>query len=131
MSGRTAAGRTRYPSLACRRGCLSDSPHLIPDDPSNLEHLTVAMRRRHWLRKNNSSSIRQPASETPESTSLRFGSARFIAIEALAHGDVEAVLFDVAARLGIPQHEARATIASGLRAGTGRGPAAHERNGSN
>src|SRR5437660_5366938 len=49
-----------------------------------------------------------------------FRLGRFIATEALAHGDVEAVLFDVAARLGIPPHEARATIASGLRAGTTR-----------
>src|SRR6202171_939532 len=46
-----------------------------------------------------------------------FRLGRFIATQALAHGDVEAVLFDVAARLGIPPHEARATIASGLRAG--------------
>jgi hypothetical protein len=30
----------------------------------------------------------------------------------LAHGDVETVLFDVAARLGIPPHEARATTAA-------------------
>jgi hypothetical protein len=59
-----------------------------------------------------------------------FRLGRFIATEALAHGDVEAVLFDVAARLGIPQHEARATIASGLRAGTGRGPAVDVRRGS-
>ena len=49
-----------------------------------------------------------------------FRIGRFIATEALAHGDVEAVLFDVAARLGIPPHEARATIASGLRAGVAR-----------
>jgi hypothetical protein len=49
-----------------------------------------------------------------------FRLGRFIATQALAHGDVEAVLFDVAARLGIPPHEARATIASGLRAGTTR-----------
>ena len=49
-----------------------------------------------------------------------FRLGRFIATEALAHGDVEAVLFDVAARLGVPAHEARATIASGLRAGTTR-----------
>lgn len=46
-----------------------------------------------------------------------FRLARFVASEALAHGDVEAVLLDVAARLGIPPHEARATVASGLRAG--------------
>jgi hypothetical protein len=31
-----------------------------------------------------------------------FRLGRFIATQALAHGDVEAVLFDVAARLGIP-----------------------------
>ena len=49
-----------------------------------------------------------------------FRLGRFIATEALAHSDVEAVLFDVAARLGVPAHEARATIASGLRAGTTR-----------
>ena len=49
-----------------------------------------------------------------------FRLARFVACEALAHGDVEAVLFDVAARLGIPPHEARATISSGLRAGLTR-----------
>jgi hypothetical protein len=49
-----------------------------------------------------------------------FRLGRFIATEALAHGDVEAVLFDVAARLGIPPHEARATIVSGLRAGSTR-----------
>ena len=49
-----------------------------------------------------------------------FRLGRFIATEALANGDVEAVLFDVAARLGIPPHEARATIASGLRAGVAR-----------
>jgi hypothetical protein len=49
-----------------------------------------------------------------------FRLGRFIATQALAHGDVEAVLFDVAARLGIPPHEARATIASGLREGTTR-----------
>ena len=49
-----------------------------------------------------------------------FRLGRFIATQALAHGDVEAVLFDVAARLGIPPHEARATIASGLRAGVAR-----------
>jgi len=49
-----------------------------------------------------------------------FRLARFVASEALAHGDVEDVLFDVAARLGIPPHEARATIASGLRAGLSR-----------
>ena len=49
-----------------------------------------------------------------------FRLARFIATEALAHGDVEPVLFDVATRLGIPPHEARATIASGLRAGLAR-----------
>jgi len=49
-----------------------------------------------------------------------FRLGRFIATQALAHGDVEAVLFDVAARLGIPPHEAHATIASGLRAGVAR-----------
>jgi bifunctional DNA primase/polymerase-like protein len=49
-----------------------------------------------------------------------FRLGRFIATQALATGDVEAVLFDAAARLGIPPHEARATIASGLRAGTAR-----------
>lgn len=49
-----------------------------------------------------------------------FRLGRFIATQALAHGDVEAVLFDAAARLGIPPHEARATIASGLRAGVTR-----------
>jgi len=49
-----------------------------------------------------------------------FRLGRFIATEALARGDVEAVLFDVAARLGLPLHEARATITSGLRAGSTR-----------
>jgi len=51
-----------------------------------------------------------------------FRLGRFIATQALAHGDVEAVLSDVAARLGIPQPEAAATIASGLRAGMNRPP---------
>ncbi len=49
-----------------------------------------------------------------------FRLARFVATEALARGDVEAVLLDVAARLGIPQREAEATINSGLRAGVTR-----------
>ena len=49
-----------------------------------------------------------------------FRLARFVATEALARGDVEAVLLDVAARLGISQREAEATIASGLRAGMNR-----------
>jgi hypothetical protein len=51
---------------------------------------------------------------------VAFRLARFITSEALAHGEIEAVLFDVAMRLGIPPHEARATIASGLRAGLAR-----------
>ena len=49
-----------------------------------------------------------------------FRLARFVATEALVRGDVEAVLLDVAARLGIPQREAEATINSGLRAGVAR-----------
>jgi hypothetical protein len=49
-----------------------------------------------------------------------FRLARFVATEALARGDVEAVLGDVAARLGIRQHEAEASINSGLRAGMNR-----------
>ncbi len=46
-----------------------------------------------------------------------FRLARFIATEALAQADVEAVLFDAAMRLGLSDREARGTIASGLRAG--------------
>lgn len=46
-----------------------------------------------------------------------FRLARFVAAESLARGDVEAVLFEVAARMGIPAREAEATVASGLRAG--------------
>jgi putative DNA primase/helicase len=49
-----------------------------------------------------------------------FRLARFAATEALARGDVEAVLLDVAARLGVPEREAEATINSGLRAGINR-----------
>ncbi len=49
-----------------------------------------------------------------------FRLARFVATEALARGDVEAVLLEVATRLGVPQREAEATINSGLRAGLNR-----------
>jgi Bifunctional DNA primase/polymerase, N-terminal len=46
-----------------------------------------------------------------------FRLAQYVAIEAMTRGDIEAVLLDAAARLGIPEREAAATIASGLRAG--------------
>jgi hypothetical protein len=49
-----------------------------------------------------------------------FRLARFISSGALARSDVEAVLFDAATRLGLSEREARATISSGLRAGTSR-----------
>ena len=54
---------------------------------------------------------------TSHGLDLPLKEVRRIATQALATGDVEAVLFDVATRLGIPPNEARATIASGLRAG--------------
>jgi hypothetical protein len=47
-----------------------------------------------------------------------FRLARFIATQALDQADIEDVLFDAAKRLGLTDREARATIASGLRAGT-------------
>jgi hypothetical protein len=46
-----------------------------------------------------------------------FSLAQWVVSGALTRGDVEAVLLDTAARLGIPEREAMATIASGLRAG--------------
>ncbi len=49
-----------------------------------------------------------------------FRLGRFVTNEALARGDVEAVLLEVAVRLGIPQREAQATIGSGLSAGISR-----------
>jgi hypothetical protein len=49
-----------------------------------------------------------------------FRLARFVASGALAQADVESVLFAAALRLGLSEREARATIASGLRAGTSR-----------
>src|SRR5919199_111763 len=47
-----------------------------------------------------------------------FRLARFVASGTLTQADVEDVLFDAARRLGLPDREARGTIASGLRAGT-------------
>ena len=46
-----------------------------------------------------------------------FRLAQYVAMEAPTRGDIEAVLLDAAARLGIPEREAAATIASGMRAG--------------
>jgi Bifunctional DNA primase/polymerase, N-terminal len=49
-----------------------------------------------------------------------FRLARFVASGTLNQADVEDVLVDAARRLGLPDREAHATIASGLRAGAGR-----------
>jgi putative DNA primase/helicase len=51
-----------------------------------------------------------------------FRLSRFIVTGALARADVENLLFDAAQRLGLSEGEARATIASGLRAGITRSP---------
>ncbi len=49
-----------------------------------------------------------------------FRLARFISTGALVRSDIEDVLFEAATRLGLFEREARATISSGLRAGTSR-----------
>lgn len=46
-----------------------------------------------------------------------FRLAQYVAMEAMTRGDIEAVLLDAAAKLGIHKREATATIASGMRAG--------------
>ena len=92
MPGRMAPVRTRSPWPACRHGCSSDSPHRIPDHHSSHVHRIVATPRRRSLRKNNSSCRPRSASANTRLNLAAFRLGRFIATEALAHGDVEAVL---------------------------------------
>ena len=117
--GNTAADQTRSTSPNYPVGCWTDSGRHRPTQRYNHQRRIAAMPRQRSLQKNSSSSA--PRGSAQHRLNLAaFRLARFITSEALAHGDVEAVLFDVAARLGIPPHEARATIARGLRAGLAR-----------
>src|SRR5438874_2357765 len=95
--GRTAADQTRHPSRSYRGGCWSDLPrqNLRPALQPQIPHRGYAAAA---LASEEQQLLNTPVGQRNNRLNVAaFWLARFIASEALAHGDVEAVLLDVAA----------------------------------